>query len=382
MRCGPANRRVWGVVAGMAALAMAAAVQAIDEQEQRERIEFQVRELERELEASGALFGDPELDAYLQSVVDQLYPEEPGRLRIRAYKDPEFNAFAVPTGNLYVNTGALLRMRNEAELAALLGHEGAHVVRDHSYREVRSSKAMGVVGTIVSAGLLVGIGIDPGIGAIASYSSMAGFSREYERESDEMGFARATAAGYDPGAGAAIFDRMAREMEARKVKQGPYFFASHPRLQERAQNFRELAANAPPGELRRDEYLAATQAARMAALETILARRNGRELAFVLAEGDLADEMPPLGHFALGEGFRLRSDPGDEELAAEQYRKSIESFPEFAPAWGALGRYYARTGDKALAIEYLERYLALDPDAREAPFARQALDRLKSEVAP
>jgi tetratricopeptide (TPR) repeat protein len=172
---------------------------------------------------------------------------------------------------------------------------------------------------------------------------------------------------------------MAREMEARKIKQGPYFFASHPRLQERAQNFGELAANAPPGELRRDEYVAATQAARMTALETILARKNGRELAFVLAESGLADEMPPLGHFALGEGYRLRNDPGDEERAVEQYRKSIELFPEFAPAWGALGRYYARKGETAPAIEHLERFLALAPDAREAPFARQALDRLKSE---
>lgn len=361
--------------------ALAGPALAIDEQEQRERIEFQVREFEREIEASGALYGDPALDAYLQAVVDRLYPEQQGRLRIRTYTDPEFNAFAVPTGSLYVNTGALLRMRNEAELAAVLGHEGAHVLKDHSYRQVRSAKAAGVAGTILSAGLLVGIGIDPGIGAMASYSSMAGFSREYERESDLMGFERASAAGYEPGAGAVIFDRMAREMEARQIKQGPYFFASHPRLQERTENFREFAANAPPGELRRDEYVAATQAARMAALETILSRKNGRELAFVLAEDGLADEMPPVGHFALGEGYRLRNEPGDEELAFAEYRKSIELFPDFAPAWGALGRYYARKGERLLAIEHLERYLTLAPDAREAPFARQALDRLKSEVA-
>jgi predicted Zn-dependent protease len=241
---------------------------------------------------------------------------------------------------------------------------------------------MGTVGTVVSLGLLATIGIDPAIGAIASYSSMAGFSREYEREADQMGFERATDAGYDPDSGAVIFDRMAREMEARKIKQGPYFFASHPRLQERVRNFGEFAENAPPGELRRDEYVEATQAARMAALEMILECRNGRELAFVLAEAGLADEMPPLGHFALGEGYRLRNDPGDEDRALEQYRKSIELYPDFALAWGALGRHYARKGETALAIEHLERFLALAPGAREAPFARQALDRLKSEVVP
>jgi predicted Zn-dependent protease len=366
----------------MVGLACPSAARAVDEQEQRERIEFQVRELELVIEQSGALVGDPGLDAYLQSVVDRLYPEHQGRLRIRAYKDPEFNAFAVPTGNLYVNTGALLRMRNEAELAALLGHEGAHVVRDHSYRDARSSKAMGVAGTIVSFGLLTTIGIDPGIGAIASYSSMAGFSREYEREADQMGFERATDAGYDPYSGAVIFDRLSREMEARKIKQGPYFFASHPRVHERARSFGEFAENALPGELRREEYVASTQAARMAALETILERKNGRELVFVLAEANLADEMPPLGHFALGEGYRLRNEPGDEGRALEQYRKSIELYPDFALAWGALGRHYARNGEAALAIESLERFLALAPGSREAPFARQALHRLKNEVVP
>jgi predicted Zn-dependent protease len=241
---------------------------------------------------------------------------------------------------------------------------------------------MGVVGTLLSAGLVAGIGIDPGLGALASYSSMAGFSRDYERESDDVGFERAVQAGYDPTAGAAIFDRMAREMAARQVKQGPYFFASHPRLQERVVNWNELAAKAAPGEKRRDEFVAATQGARMAALDMVLASRNGPELAFVLSQDDLAAELPPVGFFALGEGYRLRGLPGDEELAVAQYRRSIESFPDFAPAWGALGRYYARKGDKAAAVEHLQRFLALAPDAKEAPFARQTLEKLQTEVNP
>ncbi|HEX7374241.1 MAG TPA: M48 family metalloprotease, partial [Steroidobacteraceae bacterium] len=291
-----------------------------------------------------------------------------------------FNAFAVATGNLYINIGALLRMRNEAELAAVLGHEGGHVLKDHTYRQVRSSKAMGVVGTILSAGLVAGIGIDPGLGAIASYSSMAGFSRDHERESDRVGFERMVAAGYDPQAGARIFDRMAREIQAREIKQGPYFFASHPRLQERVESYNELARNAPAGMTRRDEYVAATQAARLAALDAIVAGKNGVELAFVLSQDDLASELAPAGLFALGEGYRLRNQPGDEQLAVTEYRSCIERFPSYAPAWGALGRYYARRGNKNAAIEHLQRFLALAPDAKEAPFARQTLQRLENEV--
>lgn len=376
-------RRAWSIcVVALMTLACNRPASAIDEAEQRERIEFQVRTVEHELEIGGHLYGDAAIDAYLQSVLDRLFPENQGRYRIRAYRDSEFNAFAVATGNLYVNIGALLRVRDEAELAAVLGHEGGHVLKDHTYRQVRSSKAMGVVGTILSAGLIAGIGIDPGIGAIASYSSMAGFSRDYERESDRVGFERSIAAGYDPRAGARIFDRMAREMETRKIDHGPYFFASHPRLKERVESFNALARDAPEGVTRRDEYVAATEAARRAALDMLVAGKNGLELVFVLTQDDLASELPPTGVFALGEGYRLRNLPGDEDLAAAQYRKSIEQFPDFAPAWGALGRLDARHGDKAAAITHLERFLALAPDAQEAPFARQTLDRLRNEVTP
>lgn len=351
---------------------------AIDEQEQRDRIIFQTREMEATLENEGALHGDAALDAYLQAVVDRLFPEQVGRLQVRAYRDEEFNAFAVATGSLYVNIGALLRMHDESELAAVLGHEGSHVTGDHVYRSVRNAKGMMVLGQVLNAGLAAGIGMDPGLGAIMAYSSMAGFSRAFEREADETGYRRMAQAGYAPQSGAEVFDRMARELVARNIKQAPYFFASHPRLRERTENFREFARDAAGGETRRDEFLQATGAARELALRRIYERRDGRTLVFLLADAGLADEMPPHGWFYLGEGYRLRAEAGDEELAVEQYRRSIAWFPDYAPAWGALGRHYVRKGEQALALEHLERFLALAPDAPEAPFARQSVEGLKA----
>jgi predicted Zn-dependent protease len=381
----PLQRRSRSVVPPAVAWLLAVhvpVVQAIDEAEQRERIEYQTRQMEQQIEQSGALLGDVALDTYLQSIIERLFPENQGRFRIRAYRDREFNAFSVATGNLYINTGALLRMRDEAELAAVVGHEGAHVLADHMYRSVRGAKSAGAFGLVVSAVLVAGIGIDPGLGAIAGYSSMAGYSRDYEREADQMAYQRMVAAAYEPTAGVAVFDRMAREMVARDIKQGPYFFADHPRLEERVKNFQEFSKDAAPGDRRRDEYLAATASARAQALSMLLERKDGRALVFVLEDEGVADSLPPNGHFALGEGYRLRAKPGDEELAAAQYRLSIERFPGFAAAWGALGRSYARKGDKALALEHLEKFLELAPDAREAPFARQTVEKLKSEITP
>lgn len=375
----PANR-MYALATALLLLCPASAG-AIDEQEQRDRIIFQTREMEARLASEGALYGDAALDAYLQTVVNRLFPEQTGQLQVRACRDEEFNAFAVATGGLYVNIGALLRMRDEAELAAVLGHEGSHVTGDHVYRSVRNAKGMMVLGQVLNAGLAAGIGIDPGLGAIAAYSSMAGFSRAFEREADEAGYRRMAQAGYAPQSGAAVFDRMARELVARRIKQAPYFFASHPRLQERTENFRAFALDAAGGETRRDEFLLATGAARTLALRRIHERRDGRTLVFLLADAGLADEMAPEGWFYLGEGYRLRADEGDTERAAEQYRRSIAGFPDYAPAWGALGRLYARKGEKELALEHLERFLALAPDAPEAPFARQSIEHLKAGIS-
>src|SRR5271165_4552223 len=94
------RRRAIGGLIGLALLAWVVPGHAITEQEQRARILFETREQEARLEALGLLYGDAALDAYLQSVMDRLYPERHGEYRVRAFRDTEFNAFAVATGNV------------------------------------------------------------------------------------------------------------------------------------------------------------------------------------------------------------------------------------------------------------------------------------------
>jgi len=384
-QCGSQRSRrrtatVWLLASAL--LAGAPSALALSEQEQRNRILFETREQEARFAAHGYLYGDAALDAYLQSVMDRLYPEKQGTYRVHAYRNNEFNAFAVATGNVYVHVGALLRLRNEAELASVLGHEGGHLVGDHMYKGTVNAKSIGRLGTALSIGITAIIGIDPFIGAIASYSTMAGFSRDFEREADRTGFERMVAAGYDPRAAAPVFDRMARELTARKVKQGPYFFADHPKLLERVKNFTEFAATAGSGELRRDAYLAATQPARVAALESIHERKDGPALIALLEDEGQTAEFAPAGEFLLGEGYRLRAAEGDEDRALSHYDRSIAAQPDYAPAYAVRGRILAHRGERGRALEDLERYVALAPAAREAPFARQTIERLKKETNP
>ena len=373
----PRRRALKGLIAA-GCLAWVAPARAITEQEQRERILFATREDEAYFESQGWLFGDAALDAYLQSVMDRLYPERQGKFRVRALRDTEFNAFAVATGTVFVHTGALLRLRNEAELAAVLGHEGGHLVADHLYRGAVDAKSVARISAALSLGLSTSL---PRLGALFENSTMAGFSRDFERQADRIGFERLTAAGYEPKAAAPVFERWARELAERKVKQGPYLFADHPRLLERAHEFAKLAIDAPAGELRREEYIAATHATRMTTLEWIRTRQNGAELIAVLREEGLTADFAPAGEFLLGEGYRFRALDDDETRALEHYTRSIEQYPDYAAAYGARGRLRARRGEHEAAIADLERFVSLTPSASDVPFALQTINHLKKESA-
>ena len=352
-------------------LGWAAPAEALTEQEQRARILFQTREQENRLIESGFLLGDAALDAYLQSVLDRLYPSHQGEFRVRVVRNLDFNAFAVATGNLYVHQGALLRLRNEAELASVIGHEVGHIIGDHMYRGTREAKALVRIFIFV-----------PLLGPLAGMSSMAGFSRDLEREADHTGIDAMATAGYDAKAAAPVFERMAKEITDRKIKEPPYIFADHPALLERAHSFNEIAAKAGPGELRQEEYLAATRQIRIDTLKGIYERKDGRALISLLAADGQAELFAPEGLFFLAEGYRFRAEDGDEQRALDLYGRSISEHPGFPPAYAARGRIYARQGEKSLALADLEQFVALAPDAREASFARQTIDRIKKEMQP
>jgi len=377
----------------------ASAALAIEEAEQRERIEFETRKFEAQIEHSEILFKDPELNAYLQQITDRMFPEMNGKFRVRTFRDPNFNAFAVTTGGIYFHTGALLRLDDEAQLALVLGHEGTHVTADHMYRRVKSAKSTSVI-TLIASLAAAGIGVPPELVSIIGYSSMAGFSRENERESDRGGFDRMIAAGYDARGAAEGFARLERELRARHVTQGPYFFASHPRVMERVETLNEFAGeSAPPGERNVERYRAVTLRARLDALEQIHRGGDGKVLVFLLEDEKLLQSLPPEARFYLAEGFRLRAEKArrdsndqrnkeqieaqrvaDQARSVEEYEKTLFEVPEFAPTWQAFALYHYRNGDKARALELFRRYVELVPDPKQSGYARQYIESLSKEL--
>ncbi|MEQ1663243.1 MAG: M48 family metalloprotease [Thiobacillus sp.] len=315
-------------------------------------------EFERALARAGKLNTDPALTAYVQGIMNRLYPEFSDRIQVRLLNAQHINAFALPNGSVYVNTGLIARFQNEAQLATVLAHEGAHFTHRHSLQQaerVRNAAAFALV-----AGML---GV-PLVGDILALSSMFGFSREHEREADQMGYQRLVTAGYAPRESIKTFEHLQAEIKATDIKE-PFFFASHPKLQERIENFTELSRDAQGGEIARERFVESTSPLRLQSLDADLAAYRYKQLILLLADPERRREYPPEASYHLGEAYRLRNDAGDLERAEREYRIAIEGTPRYAPSHRALGLLHYKRNEPALAAPLLRRYLELAPDAAD-----------------
>ena len=202
---------------------------------------MQMDNYEEKLKTSGSRLKDKNLDKYLKDILCNL-TEYCQDIRVYVQDIPYFNAFMAPNGMMVVWTGLLLRVGNEAQLAAVIGHEAGHYIRRHSLKAWLDAKTRTDLMAIVSIGLAVG-GV-PGGGDIFNISQllqagiMAKHSRDNEREADEIGLDSLIKAGYDPDEAPKIWENILKEMELGENKNPPAFFASHPNPKERIKNLK------------------------------------------------------------------------------------------------------------------------------------------------
>lgn len=164
---------------------------------------------------------DPVLTDYIQTLGDQLAAA--GRAGAGDYdffivEDPGINAFAGPAGHIGVNAGLIMAAETEAELAAVVAHELAHVSQKHLLRSFEAQKQMSIpTVALMLAAAVLGAAVDPsaGIAAMASVQGVAAqqqvnFTRANEEEADRIGIDTLARAGYDPYAMAGFFQKLTR----------------------------------------------------------------------------------------------------------------------------------------------------------------------------
>jgi Zn-dependent protease with chaperone function len=328
---------------------------------------------ERLIKASNFVIRDPALNDYVRGVFCHTVGEaECKPIRIYIVRTAYFNASMSPNGMMLVWSGLFLRTRNEAQLAAVLGHEFTHYRDRHTTQLFRDLKGKANAAAIFGMFGLVG-----SLAQLAIISTVFSFSRDMERDADAGSIPLIAKAGYDPREASKIWEQLRAEADAtaaargtksRKDKNGG-MFATHPGSAERIANLVELAGKAtvvPEPTLGESAYRKVLDHywADFVDDQIKLNDFGGTELLL----GQLA-EQGWTGNllFARGELYRSRGTTDDLAKAADFYAKANASGAAPSESWRGLGLAQLRLGRTAEGQQALHEYLKLRPDAKDRP---------------
>src|SRR6516225_1618742 len=218
-----------------------------------------LREHQRIIAAYGGVYNDPRLQSMLEQTVDRLVTasERPDlHYKVTMLNSQSINAFALPTGQLYVTRGLIALANDESELASVLAHEMGHVIARHA--EIREEQARNAE---LANRVITDLISDPQVGALAlakSKLALASFSQSQELEADAIGVGMAARAGYDPYGAVRFLTSMEHNSELKAAQAAPInpaaadFLSSHPATPQRitnalsnARQYRAPAADTP-----------------------------------------------------------------------------------------------------------------------------------------
>ncbi len=191
-------------------------------------------DMAKQVEASTKLVTDTEITEYVNRIGQTLVRNSDSRVpfTIKVIDSNEVNAFALPGGFFYVDSGLILAAENESELAAVMAHEIAHVAARHATRNMTKQQIWNMASIPL---MFVGGPAGYAIAEIASFAvplSFLKFSRDAEREADMLGLQYDYAAGYDPQAFIQFFERLKAE-EKQKHSKIAKMFSTHPMTADR-----------------------------------------------------------------------------------------------------------------------------------------------------
>ncbi len=330
---------------------------------------MQMDDAERELKRSPLVIRDPHLNAYVRSVLCKTVGAgKCAQVRLYLVRTPDFNASMAPNGVMQVWSGLLLRTQNEAQLAAVLGHEYIHYENRHSlklFRDIKSKSA--------SAAWLAftGIGLIASFGLLADLSK---FSREMEREADMGGVALMAKAGYDTREASKVWQQLREEMDAtaairltksKKDKSGG-MFASHPPTAERVAYLSAAAAEQPgdPAGSGAASYAAAMANDWPAFVDDQLKNNDFGSAEYLItsmAKAGWSDRLL----YARGELYRRRAGDGDLDKAAGYFSEAIGAGGVLPELWRGRGLALLKLGRSEAGKADLNEYLKRAPGASD-----------------
>jgi hypothetical protein len=273
------------------------------------------RQLAAEVEGSAKLVTDPVITEYVNRIGQNLVRNSDAKVpfTIKVLDTDEVNAFALPGGFFYVNSGLILAADNEAELAGVMAHEIAHVCARHATKNMTRAQIWNMASVPL---IFIGGPVAYAISEVAGLAVPLGFlkfTRDAEREADLLGLEYDYATGYDPEAFVEFFEKL--DVEKKKPNMVAKAFATHPMNVERIEAAQDEIRKYLPD---RPEYVVDTSE-----FENVKARlmawENGRRLHHGAKEGagrpvllKRASTTTDGASTASGQDSANASDPNDD----------------------------------------------------------------------
>lgn len=348
---------------------------AFGQNDSEKRLIAQSREIRTEFEQKGLILNNADINNYVAKLGASLVPPQAASkapFRFYVLRDPQINAFATPSGDVFVNLGLIARLENELQLAQVLAHEIGHIVLRHSYEAYENQKSSRTAAHIADLALL-----GTQIAYLPFVASMQSYSREKETEADRYAVERLAAVGYDVTKTGRLFDVL-NETKKGEEAEGS-IWSDHPASRERKAYVASISAGIKPvvgGRVGEAEYLPIRHIAVMENLSLkLFSKQYG--LSAELAQRELkVTPRNAMLYYYQGEAYRLIAE--DPESAAKEYAwVNHEHYSD------ALKARFAAAKQAYLdnAFTGFNNALALDPNLIDAYKGRGLVHRLRGDKA-
>lgn len=370
----------------------AAAISPADERRLGESIMLEIRR-------DPSYLDDAEVADYVNSLGGRLTARSDAvrqEFEFFVINDPQINAFALPGGFIGINAGLLLAAQSESEVAAVVGHEVAHVTQRHIARMINQQSQSQLMSIAALAVAILAARSNSQVAEAAMVFGQAGvmqsqlnFTRDNEREADRVGLQMLDAAGFDVRGMAVFFERLQR---ATRIYEGgaPSYLRTHPLTHERIADIENRVGNMPyrqvpdslDFQLIRAKLRAETGAARdaVAFFETSFSERKFLSetasryglVASLIRARDFAraqKEIVPLRKTASpiieNLACRLADAAGDSAAALKCYQDARRGYPGYRALFYGHVEQLMRTRQPAIALQMIDGRLRTQPgDAR------------------
>lgn len=398
-------------------------------------------QFDRQLQEKGLVYNDPDTTKYITKVGQAVLPGGPALQNVRwqffVLRNPIPNAFAMPNGSIYVHTGLLAVLENEAQLAGVLAHEETHVINRHAYLGNRSYRKKVATATVLAGAASAG-GLAGGIGGEISWafefaipsmlvSSINGYSRELEQDADLRAVHAMVDAGYSAGEMKSSFEALQQEHDVDFSKKS--FYQDHPKLDDRRRYVGDLAARlkprTPTPAIEADRYLIETESAVRHDADLEIRAGRARTAVWVMERIVKKDDKLADNFYVLGEAYRglgprtpepkpeeltdegknkarkmmskmtpqeyeaaLLNAPGGQQrlesnraLAERNYKRAIEISPDLAGPHRGLGFLYELQQEHRQSVQEFRKYLELAPSAVDSPQIKRHIEAMEKDAA-